>query len=125
MNLSAILLVGAGGFAGSISRYLASRALDRHFESVIPYGTFAVNVMGSFILGLVYAITVKRVGTEHYTLLLGVGFCGGFTTFSSFALENLVLLQQRNVAAFVGYSAFTFLLCLAAVALGAWFGNKI
>jgi len=124
MNLSSVLLVGVGGFVGSIARYLVARSVGSKIELMIPFGTLVVNVVGSFILGVVFAVVSKRMESEWMTLLLGVGFCGGFTTFSSFALDNYLLLEQRNFGAFALYSILTFVLCMVSVASGAWLGNK-
>jgi fluoride exporter len=125
MNLYKLLAVGLGGSVGSISRYVISRAVDKRLELLVPYGTLVVNVVGSFILGLVFSLTLKGTDDrEIWRLLLGVGFCGGFTTFSSFALENFLLLQQKQAGEFILYTTFSFALCLGGVALGVWLGNK-
>jgi fluoride exporter len=124
-NLYHVLLVGAGGFVGSITRYLAAKAIDSRITSLLPYGTLVVNIIGSFILGLVFATTLKKPeDSEAWRLLLGVGFCGGFTTFSTFALENILMLQQKNYAEFIVYTILSLLFCLLGTGLGVWIGNK-
>jgi CrcB protein len=97
MNAINFLLVGAGGFIGSMLRYAAALSLDRRLNTVFPFGTFAVNVIGSFILGFLMAWATKRTGihSEQWRLFLGTGFCGGFTTFSAFAAENMTMFEQK------------------------------
>jgi fluoride exporter len=95
-----------------------AKAIHEKFNSVFPIGTLMVNVIGSFLLGLIYILAVRKIGlTENARLLLGVGFCGGFTTFSAFALENFHMMQQK----LVGTSALYIFISVAAgiLALGA------
>ena len=97
MTFFNVLLVGAGGCIGSMARYLTVLSLDRKINGVFPYGTFAVNVLGSFILGFLLAWTTHKPDSHslHWRLFLGTGFCGGFTTFSAFAVENVNLLEKN------------------------------
>src|SRR5687767_7966880 len=119
MNLYQLMLVGAGGFLGSVLRYITSKAIDAKMYSVFPYGTLLVNVAGSFILGMIYVIALKRSGdSENIRLFLGAGFCGGFTTFSAFALENFRLMEQRLIGTSVLYIGTSLVLGL----LGLWAG---
>ena len=121
MNIYKLLLIGLGGFIGSISRYLTARLVDEKLNSVFPYGTLAVNVIGSFLLGLIYMLALRKVGlTENGRLFLGVGFCGGFTTFSAFALENFNLLQQKFLGTSLLYVAISVVAGLLALAAGIW-----
>jgi fluoride exporter len=118
MNGYKLLLIGLGGAFGSIARHLMAKAIHEKFNSVFPFGTLMVNIIGSFLLGLIYMLAVRKIGlTENARLLLGVGFCGGFTTFSAFALENFHMMQQK----FVGTSALYIFISVAAgiLALGA------
>ena len=89
-----LLLVGLGGFIGSVARFLVSKLnLSWHFLS-IPMGTLTVNVLGSFIIGILVGISVKSdlISTD-LRLFLMVGFCGGFTTFSTFAFDNFMMIS--------------------------------
>ena len=97
MNILNVLLVGAGGCLGSVARYLMVMSVDKKMNSIFPYGTATVNIAGSFILGFVLALLMKKTGTHvhEWKLFLITGFCGGFTTFSAFAGENLNLLGQK------------------------------
>ena len=121
MNIYKLLIIGLGGFIGSISRYLTARLVDEKLNSVFPYGTLAVNVIGSFLLGLIYMLALRKAGlTENGRLFLGVGFCGGFTTFSAFALENFNLLQQKFLGISVLYVSVSVAAGLLALAAGIW-----
>jgi CrcB protein len=124
MSIYHFLAVGAGGFFGSIFRYGLARVIDARFVSYLPWGTFTVNVYGSLVLGFVMAIVTKRTDAEIWRLLLGVGFCGGFTTFSTFAFENFNYLQQRLYSEFFLYAILSFIGCIIAIMLGIWIGNR-
>ena len=121
-----LLLVGLGGFIGSVARFLVSKLnLSWHFFS-IPMGTLTVNVLGSFIIGILVGISVKSdlISTD-LRLFLMVGFCGGFTTFSSFSSENLMLMQNGQVVTVLIYTALSILLGFLAVYLGYIFTNLL
>ncbi len=121
-----LLLVGLGGFIGSVARFLVSKLnLSWHFLS-IPMGTLTVNVLGSFIIGILVGISVKSdlISTD-LRLFLMVGFCGGFTTFSSFSSENLMLMQNGQVVTVLIYTALSILLGFLAVYLGYIFTNLL
>jgi len=114
-----VLLVGLGGFAGSVARYYVSRLTIYHYFFGIPLGTLSVNVLGSFILGLMIGISEKSaLITADLRLLLMVGLCGGFTTFSTFSGENLTLMQNGQFFAVMLYTSLSVLLGFAAVYLG-------
>lgn len=117
MFLKNTILVGIGGMIGSVLRYLATHFI-RH-ES-FPYATFAVNLAGSFVIGMVMGIASRQEGFGSWRLFLATGICGGFTTFSAFAWENMQLLQQHRYSGFAAYTGGTLLLGLAAVTAGYW-----
>lgn len=114
-----LLLVGFGGFIGSIARFLVSKLnISWQFMS-IPMGTLTVNVVGSFLIGLLVAIAAKNeMFSSDLRLFLMVGFCGGFTTFSSFTNENLALMQNGQILAVLLYTSVSILLGFWAVYLG-------
>ena len=117
--LKNILLVGLGGAAGSMLRYAFS-VWFKHAS--FPLATFLVNVIGSFIIGLVFAYSLRSESfATNWRLFLAAGICGGFTTFSAFSLESLQLLQQQRVGIFFLYLIGTVLLGLAAT----WFGYSL
>ena len=121
-----LLLVGLGGFIGSVARFLVSKLnLSWHFFS-IPMGTLTVNVLGSFIIGILVGISAKSdlISTDLRVFLM-VGFCGGFTTFSSFSSENLMLMQNGQVFTLLIYTSLSILLGFLAVYLGYIFTNLL
>lgn len=121
MNLYKILIVGGGGFLGSIGRFMAVKYIDVKVNNYFPYGTLSVNILGSFLLGIIYVITLRNMpASDNWRLFLGAGFCGGFTTFSSFALENFNLLEQKMVGASLTYIAVSLVAGLLSLAAGVW-----
>lgn len=119
-----LLLVGFGGFIGTVARYLTSLWFLKLLPSAFPFGTFAVNIIGSFIIGIVIGLTSKyNWFTPEWRFFLATGVCGGYTTFSSFTLENVKLLQDGNYKLFFLYSIGSFLLGIAAVLGGLVLAN--
>jgi CrcB protein len=119
--LKSILLVGAGGFTGSVLRYLISRFMALETSSAFPFGTFIVNIAGCLIIGIIYGMGVKEMASSDMRLLLATGFCGGFTTFSSFSMEFFLLLRD-------GYTGMAFFYAGASMAVGlaaVWAGLMI
>jgi len=112
----AILMVALGGAAGSVLRYLLGLWVTRAVGGGFPWGTLLINVAGSFIIG--WLATGARPDAVTMRLLLMVGFCGGFTTFSSFSLQTLELLQQGAWIAAWGNVLGSVTLCLAATSAG-------
>ena len=89
------LVISLGAIVGANARYWMSRSALRLLGPVFPYGTLAINVLGSFILGFFMIWTTERVMVDpRWRLLIAVGFCGGFTTFSNFAYESLALMER-------------------------------
>ncbi len=117
--LKNIMLVGIGGFIGSVARFLVSRLnLSVEFYA-IPVGTLTVNVAGSFIIGFLVGIAEKSMlMPQDLRLLLMVGFCGGFTTFSSFANENMMLMHNGQLLTLLLYTGLSIFLGFLAVYLG-------
>jgi CrcB protein len=117
--IKTLLLVGTGGFLGSVSRFLASRWVQNIFPSAFPFGTFLVNISGCFIIGLIYGLSEKSpLLTSGWKLFLVIGFCGGFTTFSTFANENLALLRSGEFFHFFVYTGLSVFLGIAATFFG-------
>jgi CrcB protein len=111
-----LILVAVGGAVGSVARYYAGGAAravlpERHY-----LGTFAVNIIGSFVIGVLFA-KVSSLGDDMY-LLAAVGFCGGFTTFSALSLEALRLMQSGEVITALLYAAGSVIVGLGACWLG-------
>jgi CrcB protein len=114
-----ILLIGFGGGAGSIARYLCQRWAYAIYPHHFPWGTFTVNVTGCFLIGLFWGLSFKSFDSnESWKLLLMTGLCGGFTTFSAFTLEGIGLLKEQKLALFFLYVAASITLGLAATYAG-------
>jgi len=117
--LKIILIVGTGGFIGSVARFLASKYFQNYFLSSFPYGTFLVNILGCFLIGIFYGLSEKgALISSEWRMFLTVGFCGGFTTFSTFANENFTFLRDGDFYHFAIYTGLSVFLGLIAVFLG-------
>ncbi len=108
-----------GGAVGSFLRYVVSALLVRGSAHSFPLATFTVNIIGSFLIGLFFAMTQRYEWfSPQLRLFFITGFCGGLTTFSTFAYENLSLLQSGNITLFIAYSVGSFVLSMLAVLAG-------
>jgi CrcB protein len=94
--LRAFLMVALGGAAGSMSRYGVGIMVNKYVQHTYPFATFLINILGCFLIGLLFGLGQRSewMQTGGWALL-ATGFCGGFTTFSSFALENMQLMQKQ------------------------------
>ena len=118
-----VLLVFLGGGLGSALRYLISKTIN---TTQFPYGTFMVNCLGCLLIGLILGYALKsNTLSQNYTLLLTTGFCGGFTTFSSFAFENQVYLKSGDFACFAFYTILSIIIGFSAVFLGLYISKSI
>lgn len=115
-------LVAVGGLVGSVARYWLSGAVQDVTGHTFPSGTLAVNVSGSFVIGLVMALSLERgLLNDEWRILLTTGFCGGFTTMSTFSYETLVLLRDGESFLALWNASATFVACLGA----AWLGSVV
>ena len=89
-----ILAIGTGSFIGGVLRYLLSQLVQTKFLSTFPFGTLTVNIIGCFLIGLVFGLTDKGNLTQEWRLFLATGVLGGFTTFSAFSIESLSLFRD-------------------------------
>jgi CrcB protein len=111
-----VILVGLGGSIGSMARYAAMLLIK---SKSFPYATLTVNIIGSFIIGLLFALSIKEDGlTDNWKLFLATGICGGFTTFSAFSLENMGLIQNGKIGLAVTYILLSIILGIVAGFLG-------
>ena len=113
-----ILIVGAGSFLGGSARYIVSLFMHSTGNG-FPWATFSVNIAGSLFIGLLWGMMVRYPNMPSWLpLLLMTGFCGGFTTFSTFSKESLALLQSESYMTFLFYAIGSVTLGIAAVTLG-------
>jgi len=122
------LCIALGGALGSVSRFALGGWVESRAGTALPWGTLAVNVLGSFVIGLVFYLSAPEgrwALSQNMRQLILVGFCGGFTTFSSFSLQTLVHLDQGQWGRALAYVGGSVLLCLLAVWLGYWLALQI
>lgn len=113
-----LLLVFIGGGFGSVLRFLIGKWLN-NAENGIPYGTFTANILGSLLIGFILGLSLKsETLNQNQTLLLATGFCGGFTTFSTFAYENHIFLKSGDFMSFALYTIASFIVGFFAVFAG-------
>ncbi len=113
------LAISVAAIAGANLRYLVSRLAAREFGSVFPYGTLAINIVGSFIVGFFVIWTTERVLLDpRWRLLVVIGFCGSFTTFSSYAFETMAFFEQGQWGLMLANLFSNNLLCLGGALAG-------
>lgn len=124
--LERLLLIGVGAAGGAICRYGLGLWVAARLGTAFPYGTLLINMTGSFLLGIVVVLAAPRgEAGAAARLLLGVGFCGGYTTFSTFAVETLALLESRALGAAVLNILLSVTLSLLAAIAGVWLARLI
>jgi CrcB protein len=121
-----LLAIAGGGAAGAVARYWVSGRVYAWLGTGFPWGTLAVNVAGSFLIGLLAILLVERLPySAEWRSLLIVGFLGAFTTFSTFSLETLTLIEQADYAKALTNAALSVVACLAATWLGVVAGRAL
>ena len=119
--IKSLLIVGLGSFCGGALRYYISTLMKSACSQGFPWGTLSVNLVGCLLIGLLLGIFSRcGVQSNSWALLLTVGFCGGFTTFSTFANESLQMLQSGNTLNLIIYILASVIVGIALVALGYW-----
>ncbi len=114
-----LLLVGAGSGIGGMTRYSVGKVINTSSTGGFPWSTLAVNLIGCLIIGVIYGLIGRGINIDtSLKLFLTVGFCGGFTTFSTFAHENYLLFSGEHFFSFIVYAATTFIFGLVLVYLG-------
>jgi len=117
--VKSIMIVGLGGFIGTVARFLISRYFQINVTSVFPWGTFIVNIVGCLLIGLIYGISEKGdFFSPEIRLFLTVGICGGFTTFSTFSNDLFLLLRELEWIRFALYTSLSIFIGLMAVYFG-------
>ncbi|MGB1540222.1 MAG: fluoride efflux transporter CrcB [Rickettsiales bacterium] len=122
--VSNILMVALGGAVGASARYLAMAAIGRRLGDGFPYGTLAVNVLGSLAMGLLVGALARFLPENSHEIrtFVAVGVLGSFTTFSTFSLDVVTLIERGQISAALGYIALSLVACVAGLAIGlfAW-----
>lgn len=120
-----LLLVFLGGGIGSLLRFVISKTFNSHFQHFY-LGTFLVNVLGCLIIGIVLGLSYKNnILNQNQTLLLTTGFCGGFTTFSTFAFEKHTLLRAGEFFNFSVYLIASIVVGIIAISIGLWISKNL
>ncbi len=113
-----LLLVFVGGGLGSVLRFIIGKYLNNTVTG-IPYGTFAANILGCLVIGIIFGLALKNnTFSQNQVLFLATGFCGGFTTFSAFAYENHLFLKSGDFMSFAVYTIASFAIGFLAVFFG-------
>lgn len=114
-----LLIIALGGGIGSVARYLLTVFVQNRFDIFFPFGTLTVNIVGSFVLGTLLGLADRgSLISLEWKLFLAVGLCGGFTTFSTFASENLALLRDGEYLYAIGYIGLSVFLGITLVYFG-------
>lgn len=119
----AALSVGCGGFVGSVFRYCLS-LIQVRWE--FPMMTFITNILGAVLIGMIAQAALEFTSMPpNFLLFMKTGVCGGFTTFSTFSLESVTLIENHQVRTAALYIVFSILCCVVGVLLGKWIGMKV
>jgi CrcB protein len=118
-----LIWVGLFGSAGAITRMLVATVVTERLGNLFPYGTWLINVSGCFLLGLLVGAIEAQVVSPALRPALAIGFLGAYTTFSTFGLETMTLLEEGSLSLAAVYVGTSLVLGVAAVALGLWIGR--
>ncbi len=116
--MKTMLIIGMGGFIGSVLRYMTTQFIQLKYLTNFPYGTLAVNVAGCFIIGVLFGLSLSGKITSQWRMFLATGICGGFTTFSAFSQETVMLMREEQVFLALLYITSSVLIGLAATFMG-------
>lgn len=119
MSIRILLIIGTGGFLGSVGRYLTQQVIIKIFPVIFPYGTFTVNIAGCFLIGIFYALADRgNAITPEWRFFLTTGFCGGYTTFSTFSYESYNLIRDEQYLFLSLYIGLSVVIGIMATFLG-------
>ena len=124
MNVSLLLAIGTGGFLGAVSRFLLAAGVQKFTGSTFPYGTLTVNVVGSFVIGFLFFYFEQTIAPNQKAMLM-TGFLGALTTFSTFSLETVLMLQNGFYLKAFGNVSVNALLCVSATMVGMMVFRKV
>ncbi|MEP7129269.1 MAG: fluoride efflux transporter CrcB [Chitinophagales bacterium] len=121
-----LLIVGLGGFLGTVARFLSQQLVYKFYPVVFPYGTLVVNITGCFLIGIFYALSERgNVLSPDWRMFLTTGFCGGFTTFSAFTYESVQLINNKDYLYLAIYASVSVAAGIAATFAGIWLAKSI
>lgn len=121
-----LIYIFLGGGTGSVLRYCVQVALhERIVPYTFPWATFTVNILGSFLIGLFYTLSARFNLSTEIRMLLTTGLCGGFTTFSTFSNDGLIMIKQEFYGMFILYTLLSIVLGVIATFAGGAFGRYI
>ena len=118
--MRSLIYIFIGGGVGSVFRYLIQLAINQSVITKLPLGTFVANIIGCFLIGAFYSLSERLNLSNEIRLLFTVGFCGGFTTFSTFSTENLNLLRENLYGTFFLYTFLSVAVGIVSVFAGIW-----
>ncbi|WP_077927760.1 fluoride efflux transporter CrcB [Wohlfahrtiimonas populi] len=122
----AFLMVGLGGGLGAMSRHFTALMINRFWQQSFPLATFSINILGSFLIGILATWLLPKMGNDTLLkYLLITGFCGGYTTFSTFSIENLQLLQEGKIFTLALYVSSSIILGITFALCGLFVGRAI
>ena len=117
--IKTLLIIGLGGFVGSVTRYILYYYFVQNYPTDYPWGTFVANLLGCFVIGIVFGLAAEGDGlNKELVFFLSVGFCGALTTFSTFSYENLLMFNQGKVFLALVYSGLSYTMGLILTWLG-------
>jgi CrcB protein len=119
MSIRILLIIGTGGFLGTIARYLTQQGISKILPILFPYGTLTVNIAGCFLIGIIYALADRgNALSPEWRIFLTTGFCGGYTTFSTFSYESYNLIRDEQYLYLSLYIGLSVILGIMATLLG-------
>ncbi|HYV90717.1 MAG TPA: fluoride efflux transporter CrcB [Chitinophagales bacterium] len=121
-----VLIIGIGGFIGTIARYLSQQVIYRFYPATFPIGTLSVNLLGCLLIGIFYALSERgNLLSPEWRMFLTTGFCGGFTTFSTFSYESVQLLNDGEYTYVAVFAVASVIIGILATIFGIWISKTI